>query len=84
MHVKTRFSGKAWEQYHGGETATKEAVDTGQRHGAGWKKRRGGGGPLNVNTQSLRKWERKANGTFLNEEQNQNEYLRKGQKLSSF
>lgn len=47
-------------------------------------KREGGGGPLNVNTQSLRKWERKANGTFLNEEQNQNEYLRKGQKLSSF
>ena len=40
--MKTRFSGKAWEQYHGGETATKEAVDTGQRHGAGWKKRRGG------------------------------------------
>ena len=40
--MKTRFSGKAWEQYHGGETATKEAVHTGQRHGAGWKKRRGG------------------------------------------
>ena len=52
--------------------------------GQGGKREGGGGGPLNVNTQSLRKWERKANGTFLNEEQNQNEYLRKGQKLSSF
>lgn len=83
MHVKTRFSGKAWEQYHGGEAATKEAVHTGQRHGAGVEKKKGGG-PLNFSTQSLGKWERKANGTFLNEEQNQNDYLRKGQQLSSF
>lgn len=34
-------------------------------------------GSPNFHTRLLRKWERKGNGTFLNEKQNQNYYLRK-------
>lgn len=52
------------------ERAAKKVVHTGQRQGDG-----GGGrekqGSLPFNTWSLRKCDRKGNGTFLNEEQNQ-------------
>ena len=82
--MKSRFSGKAWEQYHGGGNSNKGGSShRSEARGRGGKEKCGGG-PLNFNTQSLRKWERKANGTFLNGEQNQNGYLRKGQKLSPF
>ena len=59
----------SWDNSNkGGSSHRSEA-----RGGRGKEKR----GSPNFHTRSLRKWERKGNGTFLNEKQNQNYYVRK-------